>query len=138
VKRSRRSRGGKLETRNPNIEIRKEEGGSAARNGLPAGFWKACDLVREGQKGSSKRMRRVCRPGALHQVERDLAGVGTPEYDGLTRQALYDALAVLVLNPVTAALVEPFARRVCVVPCGIDPARFPWRADGEGVAEALA
>jgi hypothetical protein len=74
----------------------------------------------------------------LHQVERDLAGVGTPEYDGLTRQALYDALAVLVLNPVTAALVEPFARRVCVVPCGIDPARFPWRADGEGVAEALA
>jgi hypothetical protein len=40
-----------------------------------------------------------------HQVERDLAGVGTPEYDGLTRQAFYDAEAVLVLNPVTAASV---------------------------------
>ena len=62
--------------------------------------------------------------GALHQVERALAGVGTPEYDALMRQMFYDAEAVLVLNPITSALLEPFARRVCVVPWGIDPARF--------------
>ena len=69
--------------------------------------------------------------GALHQVERALAGVGTPEYDALMRQMFQDAEAVLVLNPITAALLEPFARRVCIVPWGIDPARFPWPADGE-------
>ena len=69
--------------------------------------------------------------GALHQVERALAGVGTAEYDGLMRQVFYDAEAVLVLNPITAALLEPFARRVCIVPWGIDPARFPSPADGE-------
>ncbi len=43
----------------------------------------------------------------------------------------YDAEAVLVLNPITAALLEPFAHRVCIVPWGIDPARFPWAADGK-------
>ncbi len=69
--------------------------------------------------------------GALHQVERALAGVGTAEYDGLMRQMFYDAEAVLVLNPITAALLEPFARRVCIVPWGIDPARFPWPAGAE-------
>jgi glycosyltransferase involved in cell wall biosynthesis len=73
--------------------------------------------------------------GALHQVERALAGVGTAEYDGLMRRAFLEAEAVLVLNPVTAALVEPYARRVCVVPWGIDPARFPWAADGERMEE---
>ncbi len=73
--------------------------------------------------------------GALHQVERALAGVGTAEYDGLMRQMFYDAEAVLVLNPITAALLEPFARRVCIVPWGIDPARFPWPADRDGVGE---
>jgi glycosyltransferase involved in cell wall biosynthesis len=64
--------------------------------------------------------------GALHQVERALAGVGTPEYDQLLRQSLVDAEAVLVLNPITAAMLEPFARCVRIVPWGIDPARFPW------------
>ncbi len=62
--------------------------------------------------------------GALHQVERALAEVGTPEYDRLMRQMFFEAEAVLVLNPITAALLEPFARRVCIVPWGIDPARF--------------
>ena len=67
--------------------------------------------------------------GALHQHERSLAGVGTAEYDRLLRQSFYDAEAVLVLNPITAALVEPYARRVCIVPWGIDAARFPWAVD---------
>ena len=60
-----------------------------------------------------------------------LAGVGTPEYDGLMRQMFHDAEAVLVLNPITAALLEPFACRVCIVSWSIDSARFLWPADGE-------
>jgi glycosyltransferase involved in cell wall biosynthesis len=39
---------------------------------------------------------------------------------------LQEAEAVLVLNPFTEALLSPYARRVCVVPWGMDPARFPW------------
>ncbi len=76
------------------------------------------------------------RSGPLHQAERALAGVGTPEYDQKLRRALEEAQAVLALNPLTAALLEPYARRVCVVPWGMDPARFPWPppevSDGEG------
>ena len=30
------------------------------------------------------------------------------------------------LNPLTEAMLQPFARRVRVVPWGMDPARFPW------------
>jgi hypothetical protein len=37
------------EIRNSNIEIRKRGGGADARNGLPAGYWKACELAREGR-----------------------------------------------------------------------------------------
>ncbi len=69
--------------------------------------------------------------GALHQVERALAGVGTAEYDHKIRRALLEAEAVLALNPLTAAMLEPYARRVCVVPWGIDAGRFPWAADGD-------
>jgi glycosyltransferase involved in cell wall biosynthesis len=64
--------------------------------------------------------------GALHRCERALAGVGTPEYDQKLRRSLQEAEAVLVLNPLTAAMLEPYARRVRIVPWGIDPARFPW------------
>jgi glycosyltransferase involved in cell wall biosynthesis len=64
--------------------------------------------------------------GALHQCERALAGVGTPEYEQVLRRALEEAEAVLALNPLIAALLEPYARRVRVVPWGMDPARFPW------------
>jgi hypothetical protein len=61
-----------------------------------------------------------------------LAGVGTPEYDRTLRQSLQEAEAVLALNPLTAAMLEPYARRVCVVPWGIDAARFPWPASDNG------
>jgi glycosyltransferase involved in cell wall biosynthesis len=64
--------------------------------------------------------------GALHQVERALAGVGTPEYERKLRRAFLEAEAVLALNPLTAAMLEPFCNRVRVVPWGLDPARFPW------------
>ncbi len=64
--------------------------------------------------------------GGLHRLERELAGVGTPEYDRSLRRALEGAEAVLVLNPTTQAMLAPFARRVEVVPWGMDPVRFPW------------
>jgi glycosyltransferase involved in cell wall biosynthesis len=64
--------------------------------------------------------------GALHQHERALAGVGTPEYDHKLRKSLHEAEAVLALNPLTAAMLEPYARCVRIVPWGIDSARFPW------------
>ncbi len=66
------------------------------------------------------------RSGPLHQAERALAGVGTREYEQTLRRALDEAEALLALNPLTAALLEPYARRVRVVPWGMDPARFPW------------
>ena len=47
------------------------------------------------------------------------------------RGAFYEADAVLVLNPITAALLEPFGRRVCIVPWGIEPDRFLWPAEGD-------
>ena len=64
--------------------------------------------------------------GALHQAERAIAGVGTPEYHRLLCRSLQEAEAVLALNPFTEAMLSPYARRVCVVPWGMDPARFPW------------
>ncbi|MFI5461271.1 MAG: glycosyltransferase [Isosphaerales bacterium] len=70
--------------------------------------------------------------GALHQCERALAGVGTPEYDQKLRRSLREADGVLVLNPLTAAMLEPYASSVRIVPWGIDPARFPWPLAEEG------
>jgi glycosyltransferase involved in cell wall biosynthesis len=64
--------------------------------------------------------------GELHRLERDLAGVGTPDYDRSLRRALEGAEAVLVLNPLTEAMLAPYASRIRVVPWGMDPARFPW------------
>ena len=42
------------EIRNSNIEIRNGEGAVADRNGLPAGYWKACELAREGRYGEAR------------------------------------------------------------------------------------
>ena len=64
--------------------------------------------------------------GGLHQAERQLAGVGTEHYDLTLRRAFLRAQAVLVVNPVTEAIVSPHACRVRVITAGMDPARFPW------------
>jgi glycosyltransferase involved in cell wall biosynthesis len=74
---------------------------------------------------------RAKQSGWLHQVERHLAGVGTPEYQDKLRRALVEAEAVLVLNPLTEAMLSSYARRVVVVPWGMDAARFPWPWPGE-------
>jgi hypothetical protein len=65
------------------------------------------------------------RSGALHQAERELAGVGTREYDQKLRTSVSEAETVMVLNPIIAAMLESYSSRVCVVPWGMDPARFP-------------
>ena len=74
--------------------------------------------------------------GALHRAERELAGVGTQEYYAKLRHSLSEAEAVLVLNPVIAALVEPYCSRVRIVPWGMD-ARFRWRVPTRELARCL-
>lgn len=64
--------------------------------------------------------------GSLHQAERQLAEVGSPEYPDLLRRMFAEAEAVLVVNPMTEAMVSPFCRQVRVCPSGFDPSRFPW------------
>jgi glycosyltransferase involved in cell wall biosynthesis len=64
--------------------------------------------------------------GQLHHWERALAGVGTTQYGERLHRSLQNAEAVLVLNPLIGAMLEPYARRVRVIPWGMDTARFPW------------
>ncbi len=74
--------------------------------------------------------------GALHRVERELAGVGTQEYYAKLRRSLGEAEAVMVLNPVIEAMFEPYASRVRIVPWGMDSARFPWPPPDRPQADA--
>jgi glycosyltransferase involved in cell wall biosynthesis len=62
--------------------------------------------------------------GGLHQAERALSGVESPGYQDRLRRCLAEAGAVLVVNPLTEAMVSPYARCVRVVTAGMDPARF--------------
>ncbi|MBW3540734.1 MAG: glycosyltransferase [Planctomycetes bacterium] len=64
--------------------------------------------------------------GGLHQAERELAGFAAEDYPRRLRRSFEQAEAVLVVNPLIAEMVSPFARRVAVIPSGFDPARFPW------------
>lgn len=64
--------------------------------------------------------------GGLHRADRQLAGFEHVNYPSRLRQAFAEAECVLVVNPLIAAMVGPFAKRVDVVPSGFDAARFPW------------
>ncbi|QDV48432.1 glycosyltransferase family 4 protein [Gimesia fumaroli] len=66
------------------------------------------------------------RSGQLHQLERQLSGVGSTEYNELLQQSFQNAEAVLVLNPSIASQYESFCDRVEVVTWGMDDSRFPW------------
>jgi glycosyltransferase involved in cell wall biosynthesis len=66
--------------------------------------------------------------GPLHQAERELCEVGTQRYHDSLLRAFRDAEAVLVVNPLTEAMVSPYARCVKVVTAGMDAGRFPWPA----------
>lgn len=63
--------------------------------------------------------------GSLHQAERDLAGFGSSQYDQILRDSFAQAEGILVVNPMIAAMVSPYAKAVHVVPSGFDPERFP-------------
>lgn len=69
--------------------------------------------------------------GALHQLERSLSMVGTPEYDVVLRRALREAEAVLVLNPLIKEMLSPYCKSVRVVTWGMDSQRFPWPPSDE-------
>jgi len=66
------------------------------------------------------------RSGQLHQLERQLSGVGSNEYNELLLQSFQDAEAVLVLNPDIATQYDACCERVEVVTWGMDESRFPW------------
>lgn len=71
------------------------------------------------------------RSGSLHRDERELAGVGTTRYRTTLADAFRKAHAVFVVNPLTEAMVAPYASCVKTVTAGMDPARFPdpWPDD---------
>jgi glycosyltransferase involved in cell wall biosynthesis len=62
--------------------------------------------------------------GGLHQAERELSGVGRPDYHPLLLRVLREAESALVVNPLTEALIRPYCPRTRVVTAGMDPARF--------------
>jgi glycosyltransferase involved in cell wall biosynthesis len=88
----------------------------------------ACNqcLVERGQKS-----------GSLHQAERTLCGVGTPEYHELLMRSLREAEAVLVVNPLHEAMISPYAECVRVVTAGMAPARFPGKPDVQPPKEKM-
>jgi glycosyltransferase involved in cell wall biosynthesis len=63
-------------------------------------------------------------------MERALSEVEQPGYQDALRQALWEAAAVLVNNPLIAEMLGPYAPRLHVIPPGIDAGRFPWEDDG--------
>ena len=63
--------------------------------------------------------------GGLHRAERALAGVSDADYHERLLRIFREAEAVLVVNPLTEAMLAPYARQVRVVTAGMDPARFP-------------
>ncbi len=71
--------------------------------------------------------------GGLHQMDRQLSGVGSEAYNKLLRQSLRDATAVLVLNPEVAKRFGPWATRVEVATWGMDSDRFPWPVQQKSV-----
>ncbi|MDB5388448.1 MAG: mshA 4 [Planctomycetaceae bacterium] len=77
--------------------------------------------------------------GGLHQAERALSGYGSAEYDQRLREAFENAEGVLAVNPLIAAAISPYSKRVCIVPSGFDSRRFPWTKgelwDGERTAQ---
>lgn len=64
--------------------------------------------------------------GPLHRAERELCDVDRPAYSRQVRRAFEQAEAVLVVNPLSEAMVGPYTRQVRVIPSGFDPQRFPW------------
>ena len=59
-----------------------------------------------------------------HKWEREFSRFDSREYHNLLLRSLARAEAVLVHNPLIAAVLEPYASKVCVVPIGVDRRTF--------------
>jgi glycosyltransferase involved in cell wall biosynthesis len=92
------------------------------------GGFRQCDLhqLATPEQCRSCVVRHGQQSGSLHQAERALSQVGSATYEAGLRQAFHEAEAVLVVNPLTEAMISPFAQAVKVVTAGMDPDRFPW------------
>ena len=71
------------------------------------------------------------RLGALHEIERDVSGQESDEYYETLMQAIANASAILVVNPMIATFFEPVSQNVYVIPPGVDGDRFPWPVNDE-------
>jgi glycosyltransferase involved in cell wall biosynthesis len=94
----------------------------------PGGSFRQCPLHQLASPAECARCvaERGHLSGSLHQAERALSGVGTAAYHERLVRAIREAEAVLVVNPLTEAMVSPYAKCVRVVTAGMDPERFPW------------
>ncbi|MBI3467731.1 MAG: glycosyltransferase [Planctomycetes bacterium] len=68
---------------------------------------------------------RYAQSGGLHRAERELSGFFDQDYGDALRRAFAEAAGVLVVNPLIAECVKPFAKAVHVIPSGFDASRFP-------------
>ena len=62
--------------------------------------------------------------GSLHAAERQLVGFSEPRHFDELIEAFANAEAVLAVNPLIAALCEPYSKDVHVIASGFDPVRF--------------
>ena len=62
--------------------------------------------------------------GDLHRKERALSGVGSEKYHVRLVASVSNAKAVLVVNPLIATMLEPYADYTLVIPPGVDAAEF--------------
>lgn len=97
------------------------------------GGWRQCPLNQLATPDDCRQCvsKRGQRSGSLHQAERQLAGVCSAAYQQTLEQAFRKAHAVFVVNPLTEAMVAPYATQVRTVTAGMDPGRFPdpWPHD---------
>lgn len=62
--------------------------------------------------------------GALYRAKRGLSDFSDPVYPNVLRHSFEEAAGILVVNPLIAESVKPFARAVYGIPSGFDENRF--------------
>lgn len=78
---------------------------------------------------------RFASSGMLHRAERALATFEEADYVACLRRAFAETAGVLVVNPLIAEAVRPYAPAVHVLPSGFDAARFPPPGAPQSVAD---
>ena len=95
------------------------------------GGWRSCPLHQLATPDSCRRCvkERAHLSGQLHRAERALAGFDQPDYDASLRRAFAEASGILVVNPLIAESVKPYASATHVIPSGFDVERFRTTKD---------